>query len=180
MSIHNDILTRIQDSLIDALITTIPADDPSRVGIVMLGNLQGDPDPDEARISISLYENDPDRFVSGAVTGMTSDWSDEVEFVEIGAATTWKRCFTIKGRCLLERTQEELDDSRMIASTVRTRIEHTLPTIDFSDIGNAEEYVARRIISRNLRSEMLQAGGPQSYDYHFKIRFDLLTTAKES
>lgn len=175
--IHDAILTEVQDYLTEKLITEISGSDPAKVGIVKLGDLQGEPDPDKARISVTLYENDPDRFISGAVTGMKDDWSDIVEEVEIGGATTWRRRFTVKARCLLEITKENLAETRQVASTVRTRIEHALPEISFSGVSTDNEYVARGIVSEDLHGEMLQSGGPpDSYDYFIKFRFDVLTT----
>lgn len=175
--IHDAILNRIKDRLTDVLITQVADDDPAKVGAVKLGDLQGDPDPDDSRISVTLHENDPDNFISGALTNFSGDWSDEVEEIEVGGAITWRRRFTVKSRCLLERTQENLDTARKIASTLRTRIEHLLPTISFGDIHVDGEYVSRGIISMTMQGEMLQSGGPPTeYDYFIKIRFEVLTT----
>lgn len=175
--IHDAIMNRIKDRLVQTLQTPVPEDDLYYVGAIVLGHLQGDPDPDEARISITIHENDPDKFISGSVTGMSGDWSDEVEEIEIGSGITWVRRFTIKARCLLERTQEDLETARDIASTIRTSIEHLLPTISFADINENGEYVSRGIISMTMGGEMLQAGGPpRDYDFIIKIRFDVLTT----
>ena len=175
--IHDSILNTVKDALEQAMITDVGSGDSAVVGIIKLGDLQGEPDPDTARISMRLYENDPDRFISGAVTGLKDDWSDEVVEVEIGGATTWRRKFTIKARCLLESTKEGLTDTREIASTVRSRLEHALPYISFSTVEYDGEYVARGIVSDTLRGEMIQSGGPpDSYDYFIKFRFDVLTT----
>lgn len=182
-AIHYQIMDLVERKLQKVLIDDIEPLDPTRVGVVKQGDLQGDPiDPDEARIYVQIYENDPDKFVTGAVTGMRDEWADRVLFTEIGGATTWIRRFTIKARCLLVDTQEDLMDGREIASTVRSRIEHALPEIAFTSVDpDQDEYVARRIVSNRLRSEMFQAGGPpDSYDFHIKVRFDLLTTAKEN
>jgi len=173
--IHDEILNTVKDALELALITDVSGS--TKAGIVKLGDLQGEPDPDTARIAINLYENDPDRFISGAVTGLKDDWSDEVVEIEIGGATTWRRTFTVKARCLLESTKEGLDDAREIASTVRSRLEHALYGISFSTVEYDDEYVARGIVSDALKGEMLQSGGPpDSYDYFIKFRFDVLTT----
>jgi len=175
--IHDEILNTVKDALTVALITTPGSSDDAVAGVVKLGDLQGNPDPDNARISVTLHENDPDRFISGALTGMKDDWSDEVDFVEIGGATTWKRKFTVIARCLLEQTKEGLDDTREIASTLRSRLEHALYDIDFSEVSYDNENVARGIVSEALKGEMLQSGGPpDSYDYFIKYRFDVLTT----
>lgn len=175
--IHDAIMNRVRDYLEHALISAVPVDDPARAGVIKLGDLNGEPDPDVARISITIHENDPDSFVPGAVTGIEGDWSDEILEVEIGGAVTWVRRFTIKARCLLESTKEDLVNARKAASTVRTRIEHALPRVSFDGILEDGEYVSRGIISSELVGEMIQVGGPpDSYDFLIKIRFDVWTT----
>jgi hypothetical protein len=173
--IHEAIMTRVQEKLEIAMIDYI--NDETQAGIVLEGPLQGDPDPDEARISISVFENDPDEFVNGAPTGTDRTWMDEVEEVEIGGAVTWRRRFTVKARCLFEKTREELAVAREIVSTVRSRIEYTLLGISFSGISENGEYVSRPVISEEMSGEVLQAGGPpDSYDFIMKLRFSVLTT----
>ena len=176
--IHDAVLTKVQSELTRMLITEIDEADVARVGVVKLGPLDGEPDPDLGRITVTLHENDPDRFVTGAPTEATTHWMDEVLQVEIGggAATTWKRRFTLKARCLLESTKEGLVVARTIASTVRTRIEHALPKISFSGIVVDGETVVRRIVSNETMAEMIQSGGPpDSYDFLIKVRFDMWT-----
>lgn len=175
--IHDEILTKVQEELQAVLIDALAEDDPTRAGVVKLGELQGDPEEDVARISVTLHENDPDAFISGAYTGMSNAWNDEIYDVEVGRVVTWRRRFTVKARCLLERTREDLGEARDIASEVRSRIEDTLLDISFSGISTSNEYVARGIISDELRGEMRQSGGPpDSYDYFIKFRFEVLTT----
>jgi hypothetical protein len=161
----------------------VAPEDPARAGVVFKGPLQGDPEPDTARISITVHENDPDNFFSGQVTQITGDWSDEVAEVECGGGSggaIWNRRFTVKGRCLLVNSKEGLDDTREIASTVKTRIERALRGIDWSDVFEEDEnhvmieYVSRPVLS--MRSEAVQGGGPpDSYDYFIKVRFDVQT-----
>lgn len=178
MTIHYEIINKVYDDLEKALITDIPESDDTRAGVIKLGDLQGEPDPDVARISVTVHENDPDHFAKGQPTETLSRWMDEIEEIEIGVAVTWRRCFTVKARCLFETTKESLDDARRIASTVRSRIEHTLPTIDFSSVSYDGETVTRRIITPDIESEMYQSGGPpDSYDFFIKVRFDVLTTS---
>ena len=110
------------------------------------------------------------------MTGMTDDWSDEVDEIEIGGAVTYVRRFTLKARCLLVDSQEDLDAARNIASTVRERCERTLLYLPFTGIVSGNEYVSRGILSDDFTGEMLQAGGPEAYDYHIKVRFSILTT----
>jgi len=175
--IHDEILTKVRDELQVALIDEIAEDDPTIVGVVKLGELQGEPEEDVARISVTLHENDPDAFISGAFTGMSSAWNDEVYDVEVGGVVTWRRRFTVKARCLMERTREDLLTTREIVSTVRSRIEETLLGISFSGVMTTNEYVARGIVSDELLGEMRQSGGPpDSYDYFIKFRFEVLTT----
>ena len=186
--IHDLILARIEDALQAALIdeptaalalikmTDPTATDPAIAGLVQIGPIQGDPTPDVARISATIHENDPDAMMGGAVTGLKSDWADEIFEVEIGSAVTHYRRFSVKIRCLLVTHQEPLPEARTIASTVRERAEQALLHMEVSGIGNDKEYVSRGVISDEFEGEMLQAGGPTAYDYHIKIRFSLLTT----
>ncbi len=174
--IHDLVLVYVWDALKKALIDDISDDDPARAGIVTIGELQGDPTPDDARISVTLHENDPEAAISGVVSGLKGTWYDEVDEIEIGGTSTWVRRFSVKARCLLVNTAENLDDARAIASTVRERIEDTLSTLPFTGVANASEYVSRGVLSEEMAGEMLQAGGPEAYDYHIKVRFSLLTT----
>jgi hypothetical protein len=174
--IHDALLEHTRDALVASLLTDIAEGDTTRAGVVQIGPLQDEPAPDEARISVTLHENDPDRLIKGSVTGMTDDWSDEIEEIEIGGAVTHIRRFTLKARCLLANTQEDLDAARLIASTVRERCETTLLNLQFVGIVSGNEYVSRGILSDEFSGEMLQAGGPSSYDYYIKVRFSVLTT----
>ncbi len=174
--IHDLILLQVQQELQQALIDDIAEDDKSRAGVVAIGPLQGDPTPDDARISITLHENDLDAAISGVVSGLKGEWADEIDEIECGGASTWKRRFTAKARCLLVNTAESLDEARSIASTVRERIEDTLSAMSFTGVASASEYVSRGVLSEEMAGEMLQAGGPEAYDYQIKVRFSLLTT----
>lgn len=176
--IHDLILNFVRDELEEALINDIPVGDPARAGVVKVGPLQGEPDPDEARISVEVYVNDPEQEISGSAIGrVTEVWDDQVDEVEIGGSITWKRRFTVKARCLFDRTGEGLSDAQSIASTVRTRIEKRLLTIRFNGLASDDEYVCRGAFSDSLRGSMVQLGGPpDAYDYMLKVRFDVLTT----
>ena len=177
MSIHYQILERIRTELQTVLIDDLLEGDLTRAGIVLVGPLQGDPDPDEARISVQIFENDPDPFTGAKGSALSGDWSDQIDEVEVGQANTWNRRFSIKLRCLFDISGEEKDTARSIASTVRTRIEHRLPRINFGDIAADGEYVSRRIVSEEIGSEMIQGGGPpDAYDFNIKIRFSVKTT----
>jgi hypothetical protein len=178
--IHDAVLTHLQTELAHRLITLVAEDDPARAGVVKIGPLQGDPDPDVARISVELYENDPDDEIKGSGVSTTgNEWKDSVEDIECGGSITWNRRFTIKARCLLETTQEDLAAARRIASTVRSRIEKALLQTTFSGVHSEDEYVARGPFSQDIAGEMYQSGGPpDAYDFGLKIRFSLLTTQK--
>jgi hypothetical protein len=178
MSIVNAILEKTKDGLTAALITNIDGGDPTRAGVVMVGPLQGDPDPDQARISITVHENDPDRFHGRAgASAIGEEWEDEVYEVECGGALTWRRRFTIKGRCLFVTTQEDKDTARSISAIVRARIESTLLNMDWTGVASGNEFVSRGTFAETLKGEMVQGGGPpDAYDFHIKVRFELLTT----
>jgi hypothetical protein len=180
LSIHEPIVQKVVAELQAALIDRVDPADPARAGVVMAGLLQGDPDPDQARISVTVHENDVDDFYGKEGTSAISgSWEDEVAELECGGAITWKRRFTVKARCLLVNTQEGAAVARNIASTVRKRIEKTLLSISFASIQDEDgEYVAKGVFSDALKGEMVQAGGPpDSYDYHIKVRFQVETTA---
>lgn len=174
--IHDAILEHVRDKLILELITNIDPGDPALAGLVQIGPIQDDPSPDDARISVTVHENDPDRLLTGTVTGMKDDWSDDVQSIEIGGTLTYYRRFTVKARCLLVDTAEDLDNARSIASTVRERIETAILGLSFTGIVSGNEYISRGILSDEFTGEMLQAGGPEAYDYHIKIRFSVLST----
>lgn len=180
--IHAAILTRLQTHLEAHLNDGLQPGDPAWVRLVKSGPLQGDPDPDEARIFITLFENDPDAFIQGAVTQLQGPWADSIEEAEIGTVEdhpvqTWNRRFVVKARLLLESTRENESEARTLASAVRTRIEHLLPQASFSGINVDGEYVSMRIVAAEMHGEMLEAGGPpDSYDFLLKIRFTLRTT----
>jgi hypothetical protein len=172
--INSLIMDKVETELQAACIDNLDASDTTRAGVVQQGPLQGDPDPDEARISITLHENDPDQLQG--LNANPSSWEDKVEEVEIGGAVTWKRRFTVKARCLFVNSQESKLEARRIAAAVRTRIERTLMGMDFSSVLYESEYVSRGVFSTQIFGEILQAGGPDAYDFHIKVRFEVLST----
>lgn len=179
-SIHDVVLDYLEDQLELALITEIDNDDVAVVGVVQQGPLQGKPAPDAARINVTIHENDPDAFFDNPASAMKDAWPDEIALLETSEVVTWKRRFTVKCRCLLVRTKETKEEAREIASTLRTRLENTLLGLDFTNVAaDNGEFVSRKAVARTMRSEMIQAGGPpNSFDYHIKVRFDVLTTTR--
>jgi hypothetical protein len=189
--IVNCVVAALQKALIDDIPDADPEHDPpiladpAKAGVVMTGPLQGNPDPDQARISVTVHENDPDNFYSGQVTQITGDWSDEIVEMECGGdygGAMWNRRFTVKARCLTVNTKETLAPARLIASTVKSRIERCLLAIDWAGVVDKDEsdkiieYVSRPVAATSMRSEALQGGGPpDSYDYFIKVRFDVQT-----
>jgi hypothetical protein len=173
----NAIMTYIRGQMQAALIDNVDEEDPTRAGRVKIGPYQGDPTPDEGRITISIHENDPDQILKTGVGKLDDEWSDDVNLVECGGAMTMTRRFTIKARCLFVTTRENEDTARSIASTVRGRIETTLKKMSFSSVRTADEYVARGVLASDLRAEQVQAGGPpDAFDYLIKVHFSVLTT----
>jgi hypothetical protein len=175
--IHDAILERVRAELADALIMSLPSDDSTRAGVVKIGPLQGDPDPDVARISVELYANDPDQELGiSAGSSKAETWDDRVEECEVGGGVLWSRRFTVKARCLFETTQEDSDTARKIAMSVRSRIEKSLLGIRFGGLSSENETVIRGVFSENLRSSTTQSGGPpDAYDYFIKVRYEVLT-----
>jgi hypothetical protein len=178
--IHQVIIDKLTASLQADLIDSIPLDDVARAGVVVNGPLQGNPDPDVARISITVHENDPD--AENAGSGLSNLWEDEPVELEMGSGeimTTWSRKFSVKARCLLEGSREDLTQARQIASTVRSRIEKCLKQIDFAGVETSDEYVSMGIVSERRKGSTLQSGGPpDAYDFHIKIKFDIWTTER--
>jgi len=180
MSIHAEIIQAVVSGLNTALITQIDPTDPALAGVVTTGPLQGNPDPDVARISVTVHENDPDA-VYGSPSGSGGSWNDVIEETECGGGITWRRRFTVKARCLLVNTAEDLSATRSIASTLRHRIESALLGMSFSAVSDAQtgEYVSRGIFGDALSGEMVQAGGPpDAYDYHIKVKFEVFTSRR--
>jgi hypothetical protein len=153
-------------------------DDDAMPGAIKQGPLQGDPDPDVARISVEIYENDPDQEIKGSgISASDKLWKDEIEEVEIGGGITWRRRFTVKVRVLLESTREDLENARRIASTVRSRVEKSIMGMRFTGVESDGEMVTMGAFADSLLSEMLQAGGPpDAYDFFIKVKFEVLTT----
>lgn len=167
--IVNVIVEYVQAQLEAALITNIDEDDTSRATVIKIGPLQGEPDPDAARVSVEVHHNDPE--------DIDGKWRDKVEIVEIGGVVTWTRRFTVKIRCLLESTREGLDEARAIAAVIRDRAELALLKDLFEGVATDDEYVSRGPMATSLQSDMLQGGGPpDAFDYHIKIYFDVYTT----
>jgi hypothetical protein len=171
----NLVLDYIEDQLVEELITNIPDVDVAKAGDVRQGHLQDD--PDVLRISIQVFENDPDEFFEGDLTSMKDPWRDEIDEVECGGSVWWNRRFTIKARCLLANTQENLATSRQIAHTVKARIERTLLSLTFTGIKTSDEQVVRGVAALSMKSEVIQGGGPpDAYDFLLKVRFDIQST----
>jgi hypothetical protein len=167
--IVNEILNHTRTQLETALITDIADTDTAQAGVVKIGPLQGEPDPDVARISVEVHHNDPEN--------IDGPWRDTIEIVELGGVVTWARRFTVKIRCLLESTKEEHAAALAIAAVARDRAELTLLKELYTGISVDNEYVSRGAMATSLRSDMLQGGGPpDSYDFHIKIYFDVYTT----
>lgn len=178
--IHDLILHKVQEELQRTCIDELWPEDKTRAGVVMIGPLQGNPDPDVARISITVHENDPDRAMGGVAR--TRIWQDEIISIEMGngrGVATWSRKFSVKARCLLESTREEIVEARDISSTLRSRIEETLRNIDFNGVGTDAEYVSQGVMSFLMKSETLQSGGPpDAFDFHTKVKFEIWTTER--
>lgn len=176
--IHNDIIDTLVAALQEAMIDNIAQGDVARAGIVQAGPLQGDPDPETARISVTVHENDPDAIYKPGTFAMSGEWGDEVAELECGGTVIWKRRFSVKARCLLSLTQESATEAREIASTVRSRIEACILGTSFRDIlTDNGEFVSKGVISSEIKGETVQAGGPpDAFDFHVKIRFQVETT----
>ena len=136
-SIQDAILAKLQSELTQKLITDI--DDTSKAGVIKIGELQGEPDPDVARISVTLFVNDPDQEIKNSGIGNSPEaWDDTIYETEIGGGIMWKRRFTVKCRCLFTNTKEDAATSRSIATTLKQRIEQTILGTNFGGISAME------------------------------------------
>ncbi len=179
MSVMNLVLEKTRDELIRMLYTEISGDDLGRTNVIKIGFLQGDPDPDEARVSVTIFPNDPDQEIRGSAIGHApAAWDDTIFEEEVGSVLTWSRKYTVKARCLFT-TGAEADDeaiARGIAATIKQRLEKAILKINYGGISSDTEFVCRSASSSSLRSSFVQSGGPGAYDFYIKVRFDVLTT----
>ncbi len=184
--IHKEILDYVEDALHQTLIEDVswldtsdtPKTGDTKAGWVMVGQSQGDPDIDEARILVTVHENDPGTFHTGSLTSLSNSWYDRVYFTEVGGVVTMRRRFTVKARCLLESTAETVGEARNIAATIRARIERALLGLTFTGVSTDNEYVSMPVLPRGLYGEIYQSGGPEAYDFHIKVRFEVLSTIR--
>ena len=170
------ILKRTETHLQKVLMDDVAVDDPARPGWVGIGELQGEPlDPDEARISVTLHENDPDDFEERDPRGIEWYSHDETDFMqEIGPTWTMIRRFTIKVRSLFDTSQESREDARRYNSMVIDKIVHEIMNVDLANIDFNGEYVSMPYY--RIEKEIGQFGGPDAYDFYSKVRWSLKTT----
>lgn len=167
MSVTVDLLVLYQKALQAALIDRVGANDPLRAGIVKIGALQGEPEPDVARISVTVHPNDPDNL---------DDWLDEIIEVEMPNSAYWERRFTVKYQLLLEVTGEALLPALTLSSDLKERIEHTILGVSYAALNLPTERVVRGAMSTDSDSHFLQGGGPpDSYNMNGKYRFSVVT-----
>ncbi len=176
-AIMDYVKNRLEEDLVSSAGNLNPADD-AIPGVIKLGPLQGDPDPDVARISVEIYENDPDEELKGSgIASREQMWRDVIEETEAGGGIIWRRRFTVKVRTLLENSREDLENARRVASTVRSRVEKSILGMLFTGVESDGETVVMGPFSDTILSEMVQAGGPpDAYDFFIKVRFEVLTT----
>ena len=161
------IKTALQTHLENALITAIPEDDPARADVVKIGPLQGDPEIEDAPLSVEIYQNDPEDL---------EEWWDEIIEWEMPRTAIWSRKFSIQWRALLTELGEPLAEAVAIVSTLKSRLEIALNTMCWTDIEADGEFIDGCSLEE-MESRIDQGGGPNEYDYSGKIRFAVLTRA---
>jgi hypothetical protein len=173
--IHAAIMQKVMDELKPVLIDSIDPEDDTRVGYLGLGLMQGYPiEREDARISVTIHENDPDDFEKHDPHGMFFIWKDEMDYPQEFNTVTWIRRFTVRVRCYFGRSKEGLVRARQIASVVRTRVEHTLTGVSFASIEVDGETVCLPVFE--MRGETGQFGyAPDEYDFYEKVRFAVKT-----
>ena len=176
--IHKAAMDYVVARLERDLVSSVGNTDDAIPGAIKIGPLQGDPDPDVARVSIEIYPNDPDQEIKGSGISITREpWEDSIYEIELGGGITWKRRFTVKVRVLLESSREDLDNANRIASTIRSRVEKSIMQMGFVGVADSNESVTMGPFAETLKGEMVQAGGPpDAYDFFIKVRFEILTT----
>lgn len=160
-------LNLIHDTLEQELITNISVDDPARADIVKIGPLQGEPELEDAPISIEVYHSDPQN---------PEEWVDEIIEYEMPNTAIWKRKFTVLVRALLVESGASLSESLDIISDVMYRAESAIRHIDWGSVSTEIEY-PMGCPADEIQSETEQGGGPGEYDWSGKIRFSVLTVA---
>lgn len=175
-SIHDAIMNHVRDNLETVLFAAYPVGHPVRPGVVKLGPLMGDPlDPEEARIVVTVYENDYDE--KDSFVWCDEPASEEYGGLEIGGGITWRRRFTVKADCYFERTRETLADARKITGALKSKLEATLLEMSFSGVSVGSESVSRGPVGYEFRSTVRQGGGPpDAFQFKIKIRFEVLTS----
>lgn len=163
----NEILNHIKDH-IQLVMIDQETDPVYRLGVVKRGPLNGEPEPDVARLYATLFSNDPDE---------PKEWRDEVIEQEIPCSQIWRRCYTCLWGALLEPTQESLEAASDIASYIKAKLEWSISTTKLSGLTMSDgEQVIRGCTDLGETSWMEQLGGPpDSYQFQGKIRFNILT-----
>jgi hypothetical protein len=159
------IKTALQAHLENKLIAEIAEDDVARASVVKIGPLQGEPELEDAPLSVEIYQNDPEK---------PDEWFDEIIEWEMPRTAVWSRKFVILYRVLLTETGESLAQGLAIASTLKSRIEYALNTMAWGDVVASDESIETCPLD-DMVSKLDQGGGPNEYDYSGKIRFTVIT-----
>jgi hypothetical protein len=155
----------LQAHLENKLITEIDEDDVARADVVKVGPLQGEPELEDAPLSVEIYTNDPEK---------PDEWHDEIVEWQMPRTAVWSRKFTVFYRVQLAETGESLAEAEAIASTLRSRIEVALNMMDWGSLPIDGESIEACPLD-DMLSMQAQGGGPNEYDYSGKIRFSILT-----
>ncbi len=157
----------LRNHLENQLITLIDENDAARADYVKVGPFQGEPELEDAPLSVEIYTNDPEK---------PDEWHDEILEWEMPRTAIWSRKFTVIYQVLLTETSETLAEAEAIASTLRARIERALNTMNWGSI-NADGESVEACPLEDMLSMQAQGGGPNEYNYSGKIRFSVITFA---
>lgn len=165
MSLITPMLIHVRDHLTEQLITNIDASDDARVDVVKLGHLQGEPDPDDAPISVEVHHGDPE---------YPDDWVDEVVDYEMPSSRIYKRRFCLIIRCLLVDSGLDLEDAAGVMSTVLSRCEAGIVSVDWSTLVLTGNHTIVGCVE-DVISRSIQGGGPDEHDWLGKVWWSILT-----
>ena len=157
------ITDQIIQTLEDACMNSLPANDPTRAGFVGRGPLE---DPELTRISILVYPNDPD----------DRTWVHEVDKnrIHLGGPSAWIRRFCVVIHCYFTLSGETADVAEDLAHTVLHRVESALSRVtwNISDT-RGETLIGNRPV---VKSYMEPGGEGRQHYWTGKVWLEFTTT----
>lgn len=170
----SEAIVRLRDRLADRLIDLIPADDPSRVSVVKLGQLQED--ITKLRIAVEVHENDPDAEIQwhhNLVELRSQDDNRQFRGTIGSARTYWNRRFSLLIQIYLRNLNRE--EANAIKGQVMARVEQLLldePTLGGLTDSRGEQAINGQIV----RESGILSGNSRLPFWRHKLWLQFLTT----